>query len=412
MNSGTLPGKFSPRMSNQTKALSKQSSAYNRTLGTIKYSIWHRVRTFIHDLNFPIDYYGRRAYQSDVYYNWKYHAKENDFRDSQITSLSPANRFLLLIDIIFSLKGFLVILTKQCTKSRICVYTGGEVFQPAPRVMESLSLSWNFISMTFYPFYCQNQALKFFNFTAIIFQTKSELISKMGLSPVDSDYFVRIRKRYRALFQLSVNGCHLSTLTLIGFMSHLNGLYEEAFLFSVLWVCLFVCWAGPTFAGVHSTCTYFIVMAEYIHTKQSSLALGIESILDPYMQRAHHIFPSRFWLLQRVTIRYQKYLRLALELEDYERFWNPFLSIVMINFILLISYLMFAITFTDLIVPFKLFLISLLVVHLFLLLQLCRISNKVSNRNQSLKLAFQSFIVRFVTDKALKKLDRHKVSLH
>ena len=121
---------------------------------------------------------------------------------------------------------------------------------------------------------------------------------------------------------------------------------------SAFWTAVMVYWIYAMSALLYTNLIPFIVVAKYLHIKQQAIAGSLENSLGQLCRgggvlrgglASNHQLQLNRSFLEAST----RYAHLQDELEEYGRFWRPYLTFIFVLYVLLIGFILFILLLTD-----------------------------------------------------------------
>lgn len=220
--------------------------------------------------------------------------------------------------------------------------------------------------------------------------------SLFGLSATDCRKFTQFRT-----FLISVYHCIMFVFTFFGSIciSYMYIVHQPYNLYltnpiaSIFWTLVADLWIYITCSVLFGNLLAFMVIARYINLKQKRLAISIRRSFLQLKSSKFTPYNSGIW--QNFIILNVRYTHLQDEIGDYNRFWSYYLTFIFCFFILIISYILYILIFSEIVVFLKILYLYGLFNHLALLSGIIYNCGSVVLSNSKLSISFANFLAQY-----------------
>lgn len=239
------------------------------------------------------------------------------------------------------------------------VLVGAELYKNDYFYLETTFLFWSSISL-FYLSQLSTRVLDY-KFLAIFSMsvpggsTVNSLPSiAFGLSNNDFKKFKTFRKLVFIFNHLTIVTLSIFGPVCVSALYVAGSLYSNFPVPSFLWTLILDTWIYVVCTVIYSNLTAFTVVAVYLSFKQKSIKNSISGLIRNLNSNRHNNSNySNSTLIFQLLFTLTRYSYLYDELADYNLFWAPFLSIVFVFYILLISLIIYIALFSTIAIYVK-----------------------------------------------------------
>lgn len=175
-------------------------------------------------------------------------------------------------------------------------------------------------------------------------------------------------------------------------------LYSTHLPISIIWTIILVYWIYSISALLYSNLIAFVIVAKYLHIKQTSIASCImKSLLQLQQCQSKVAMWNRHGttMILRFMEHNIRYNHLQDELQDYNRFWKTYITFIFVIYVVLIGFILFIIMLSQFFTLGKFTYAIVLYVNGSILIAIIYYGGQIVTTHESLSRSYTSLLGHF-----------------